>query len=296
MYAITAVTGNVGGHVARALLAAGRPVRAIVRSQSKAAEWAQAGAQVAVADFTDADALSAALAGTDGAFVMLPTELSGTDASHRAMADSIAQAVAASGVPHVAMLSSMGAGLAEGTGPIRWLYHLENRLRATGTVVTAVRSPHFQEKFALTLGSVTSEGIYPVMASTAELPIPMAATVDIGGAIAHFLQSSPQESQIVDLQAPSYTETDVAKVLAAKLSRDVRVVLVPREGWLTAFESTGLPTPIARELVEMYEADDDGLLQPTSNLTFVCTTALDVTVDRVLQAARPSGMPDDRPQ
>jgi len=35
MFAITGITGNVGGNVARNLLAAGRPVRAVMRDVRK---------------------------------------------------------------------------------------------------------------------------------------------------------------------------------------------------------------------------------------------------------------------
>jgi NAD(P)H dehydrogenase (quinone) len=39
MYAITGITGKVGGEPARTLLAAGWPVRAVVRDQAKRAAW-----------------------------------------------------------------------------------------------------------------------------------------------------------------------------------------------------------------------------------------------------------------
>ena len=39
MYAVMGITGNVGGAVARALLAKGEQVRGIVRNPEKAAEW-----------------------------------------------------------------------------------------------------------------------------------------------------------------------------------------------------------------------------------------------------------------
>ena len=39
MYAITGITGNVGGEVARNLLAAGQPVRGMVRDIGKGEAW-----------------------------------------------------------------------------------------------------------------------------------------------------------------------------------------------------------------------------------------------------------------
>jgi uncharacterized protein YbjT (DUF2867 family) len=43
MYAITGITGQVGGAVARALLAARLPVRAVVRAAGKGVTWAERG-------------------------------------------------------------------------------------------------------------------------------------------------------------------------------------------------------------------------------------------------------------
>jgi uncharacterized protein YbjT (DUF2867 family) len=45
-----AITGNVGSEVACNLLAARRPVRAVVRDVRKGDAWAQRGFEVAVAD------------------------------------------------------------------------------------------------------------------------------------------------------------------------------------------------------------------------------------------------------
>ena len=42
-------------------------------------------------------------------------------------------------------LSSIGADLSEGTGPIKGLHYLENKLRGTPTKVTAIRASYFQE-------------------------------------------------------------------------------------------------------------------------------------------------------
>ncbi len=41
MYAVMGITGNVGGAVARELLAQGKKVRALVRDPKKASEWAE---------------------------------------------------------------------------------------------------------------------------------------------------------------------------------------------------------------------------------------------------------------
>jgi NAD(P)H dehydrogenase (quinone) len=72
MYAITGVTGRVGGIVARTLLDNGLSVRAVVRDATKGAPWKERGSDVALADMNDASALTAAFARVDGVFVLFP--------------------------------------------------------------------------------------------------------------------------------------------------------------------------------------------------------------------------------
>jgi hypothetical protein len=68
MYAITGVSGRVGGIVARTLLS----VRAVVRDPTKGAAWKERGSDVALADMNDASALTAAFTRVDGVFVLFP--------------------------------------------------------------------------------------------------------------------------------------------------------------------------------------------------------------------------------
>jgi NAD(P)H dehydrogenase (quinone) len=72
MYAVTGITGKVGGIVARTLLADGLPVRAVVRDANKGRPWAEKGCKVAIASIANADALTKAFSGVDGVFLMTP--------------------------------------------------------------------------------------------------------------------------------------------------------------------------------------------------------------------------------
>ena len=72
MYAITGITGQVGGAVARYLLAAKQGVRAVLRDPRKANAWSERGCEIALAELDDAKALAAAFGGTEGVFVLLP--------------------------------------------------------------------------------------------------------------------------------------------------------------------------------------------------------------------------------
>jgi uncharacterized protein YbjT (DUF2867 family) len=72
MYAITGITGNVGGSVAHHLLAAGRSVRAVVRDIGKGDVWAKRGCEVVRADIADATSLASAFKDAEGVFVLVP--------------------------------------------------------------------------------------------------------------------------------------------------------------------------------------------------------------------------------
>jgi nucleoside-diphosphate-sugar epimerase len=60
---VTGATGFTGSHLARALAARGREVRALVRDRSRAAGLEADGIELAVGDVRDADAVRAAMAG-----------------------------------------------------------------------------------------------------------------------------------------------------------------------------------------------------------------------------------------
>ncbi|MFC7037643.1 NAD(P)H-binding protein [Nonomuraea rubra] len=285
MYAITGVTGHVGGAAARALLAKGEPVRAVVRDPAKGGPWSEAGAEVFAADLGDRAALAEAFRGCRGAFVMLPTDPAADDTGHRALAASIAGAVRDSGVPHVVMLSSLGAELAEGTGPVRWLHHLENLLRETGVLLTAVRSGHFQEKAEAVLDAARGAGVYPVFGDSADTPLPMIATRDVGRVAAEALLSSLTGGEVIDLLAPAYTERQVAESLAAVLGRPLQVVTIPQSQWVDTMVEAGLPPQLARELADMYAAVDRGLLQPAGDRRLTCPTDIGETLRRLVTPA-----------
>ncbi len=140
MFVVAGVTGHVGSVVAEQLLAKGQKVKVLVRDAAKGEAWAKRGAEVAQGSLEDQAFLAGALRGATGFFTLLPPNFAAPDfyAFQRSTSDAIAAGVEASGVPHVVLLSSVGADLAEGNGPIKGLHYLENALRATGTKLTAL--------------------------------------------------------------------------------------------------------------------------------------------------------------
>ncbi|MFD0556954.1 uncharacterized protein YbjT (DUF2867 family) [Stackebrandtia endophytica] len=284
MYVIAGVTGRVGSAVAEALLSEGADVRVLVRSEAAGAGWRARGADGHVVDLADRGGLADALRGAAGFFTLLPFDLT-TDnvAAHaRKLTDSISGAVHDARVPHVVMLSSIGADLSEGTGPITGLYHLEQALAVTGTTVTAMRAGHFQEKIIDVIDTARSTGVYPVFGRSADVAMPMIATADLGEIAARALLDPPSESETVDAIGPNYTEREAAGLLGRALGTTLEVVTLPQSAWVPALTEAGFPGHIADSLAELYHADDIGLLVPRGDRQVLGATALDVTIDRLL--------------
>lgn len=252
MFAITGVTGHTGAVVADTLLTAGQPVRVIVRDAAKAAPWRARGAEVAVAALEDTAALTAALRGAAGAYLLVPPR-PGSSApleENRAVTASLATALAAARVPHAVLLSSVGAQHAEGTGPIRSVHHAEQALGAV-TALTAVRAAYFMENWAGALGGL-AQGVLPTFVPQT-VAYPMVATRDIGRAAAAALREGAQGRQIIELSGPrEYSAADVAAALAALTGKPVTAVDAPLDAVVPTFTGFGMSPAVAGLFHEMY--------------------------------------------
>ncbi|WIB67500.1 SDR family oxidoreductase [Curtobacterium sp. MCBD17_035] len=135
--AVTGATGHVGGAVARALAAGGRPFRAVVRDPARAPRLA--GAEVAVAAFADADAARAALAGVDVLLMVSAAEAEDRLEQHRAFV----RAAAGAGVRHVVYTSFVGAA-PDATFTLGRDHHAtEEAIRASGMTWTFLRDSFY---------------------------------------------------------------------------------------------------------------------------------------------------------
>lgn len=226
----------------RAKRSCGEAVRVLVRRRADAEAWERRGAEARTVSLEDSTALSRALEGCSGLFVLLPFDLTADnpDAHAEALAGSVAAAVADQRIAHVVMLSSGGADLPEGPGPIAGLYRMEQALRATGATVTALRSGHFQEKVLDVLDTAQREGVYPVFAASADEQRPLVAASDVGKAAAQALPSPPEASETVDVLGPTYSERDVAATLSVALGKDLHVATIPESAWADTLVEAGL--------------------------------------------------------
>ena len=107
MYAVTGITGRVGGVAGRTLLNAGLSVRAVVRDAARSTGWKECGSEVALADMNDAPALTAAFTGVCGLFVLIPPNFDPTPGfpEARVIITALTTAIEAAKPPKVVCLS-----------------------------------------------------------------------------------------------------------------------------------------------------------------------------------------------
>lgn len=257
-FVITGVSGNTGGAAAELLLAQGHRVRVVVRDRAKAARFADRGAEVAVADVGDVEAMTAALSGAKAAYLLVPPNLGAPSfrAYQRATADALTAAVKRAAVPHVVLLSSIAAQHAAGTGPIAGLHYAEGLLRALPqTRSTFLRASYFLENLGGSLGML-GQGVVPSF-FPAGFAFEAVATADIGKVAAQSLVEGAAKTEVIELAGPAkITMTEVAAALTKLTGKPIAVAEAPLDAMVGALTGFGMPTEIA----EMYREMTGGMI------------------------------------
>jgi uncharacterized protein YbjT (DUF2867 family) len=257
MFAVTGVTGKVGGAVARALRDAGLPVRAVVRDAAKGAPWAARGCNVAVADLDEVAPLAAAFTGVGGAFAVLPPIFDPTPGFReaKAMIGTLRAALVEALPPKLVVLSTVGA---DATRPnlLNQLGLLERALADLPTRVTFLRPGWFMENAAADLTSARETGVIHSYLQPLDHAVPMVATEDVGRTAAQLLQEDWAGHRIVELQAERVTPNAIASAFARALDRSVRAEAAPRAHWEEIFRSEGMRNPFPR--MQMVDGFNEG--------------------------------------
>src|SRR5579875_2462535 len=179
MFAITGVTGRVGGAVARDLLAQGQKVRAVVRDAEKGRSWSAQGCDVGIASVEDAAGLTNAFHGSEGVFLMTPPDYDpepGFPQSHKAAA-AIRQAIETARPGKIVLLSTVGAHVAE-PNLLNNSRITEEMLRTVSVPVAFLRAAWFMENAAWDVESAR-QGVISSFLQPLDHRTPMVAVSDI---------------------------------------------------------------------------------------------------------------------
>ncbi len=263
MLVITGATGNTGGKIADALLSRKEKIRAIGRDAGKLKPFTDRGADAAVGDLNDPAFAVRAFTGAEAVYTLIPPSYREEDfrAYQARISGNLVEAIGKTGVRFVVNLSSQGAHLPEGTGPIAGLRDMEERLnRIKGVNVLHLRAAYFMENLLMNIGLIRSSGIMG-SAIRGDLRIPMIATKDIAAyAAERIARRDFTGSRVQDLLGPRDVSMDeVARIFGRKIGMPgLTYVQFSYEDTEKALLGMGMSKDIARLYVEMSKAMNNG--------------------------------------
>ncbi|MFE4357885.1 NmrA/HSCARG family protein [Kitasatospora sp. NPDC056800] len=228
--AVTGATGAQGGATARALLRAGRPVRALTRNPGSpaATQLAALGAEPARADFDDPASLATALDGTGALFAMstpFGTDLGVEVRQATALLDA---ARAVGSVRHVVFTSATNADRSTGIPHFDSKHRIEQHLAGLGLPWTVLGPAAFMENYAndWTLQSLR-DGVFHLPMPPG-VPLPVIAADTIGTFAAHVLaRPDAYAGRRIDIASQWRTGEQIAAAISAASGRPIRFEQVP---------------------------------------------------------------------
>jgi uncharacterized protein YbjT (DUF2867 family) len=263
MYVILGASGNTGSIIANSLLSAGKKVRVVGRDLGRLQRFVDKGAEAFTADLSDAATLTKAFTGARAAYLMLPPAKSREEQERDS--DGIAKAVKESGLRYAVHLSSYGAQVAKGAGPVSGLHSSEQKLNTIdGLNVLHLRAAYFMENNLAAIGMIHGMGIFG-NALLPDLKIPMAATRDVGDYAAqrllHLDFSGKQTRELLGERDLSMMEATA--VIARGIGNpNLRYEQFPYDQVQQALTQLGVPPKGAAMYIEMYKAINAGVLVP----------------------------------
>jgi len=259
MFIVSGATGHTGSVVAKLLLEKGLPVRVIVRSREKGAEFERLGAELAIADLQDADALIEALNGGKILYLMNPPSYQSEDqfVETDKVIKAFQTAIKNSSLEKLVALSSIGSQLPSGTGNILTTYKLEQAFENSEISITFIRAGSFMENWIGVLETAKTEGVLPSFFQPLDRKVPQVAAADIGRVAAESMQEKTMGVEIKELAGFWTSPEETAKAVGKVLGKEVKAVSVPREQWVDILKNHNSPKNVA-SIAEMFDGFNSG--------------------------------------
>ncbi len=263
MITVMGASGNTGRQISEQLLQRRENIRALGRSAAKLAGFESDGAEVLTGDAADAAFLTTSFRGADAVYTLLPPDLQSPNLRKKwdQQGEAITKAIRDSGVRYVVFLSSVGADLPEGTGPVAGLHAQEERLRELPDVnVLILRAASFFENFYANLGLIRHQGINGG-AVAAEVPLSMIATRDIADVAARALKARDWTRVVVrELLGPrDLTFAEATRILGTQIGKpDLRYVQFTYSDFAASLVQMGISTNLAGLYAEMSRGYNEG--------------------------------------
>jgi uncharacterized protein YbjT (DUF2867 family) len=261
---ISGSLGNIGKPLTTKLIASGHEVTVITSNTDRVEAIEALGAKAAVGSVSDTDFLKNAFTAADAVFAMTPPNLGGSDiiANTTAAGKALATAISEANVKRVVMLSSIGADLPDGNGPIAGLYNIEKIYEKLEKVsLTFLRAGFFFTNLYNDVPMIKGAGIIGSNYATTTL-IPFVHPEDIAAAVTEELQKVPSGNNIRYIVSDVRTPGDVSKILGAAIDKpELPWIEFSDEQALGGMTQAGLPEEMAGLYLEMGSGLRSGKIQ-----------------------------------
>ncbi|MFV0315939.1 MAG: SDR family oxidoreductase [Microthrixaceae bacterium] len=237
--AVTAASGQLGQGIVSHLLdrVPASEVIAVIRDPAKAAPLTAKGVEVRIADYTDRDALTEALAGIDKMVLISSNEIGQRATQHANVIDAAKEA----GVGYVAYTSLLHAD----TSPLLLApehAETERRLAEAGIAHSFLRNGWYHENQVTSIPGAREMGT--VLTSAGEGRVASAARDDFAEAAAIVVTSDSPEI-IYELSGDTaWTQEELAEAISAAIDAPVTVTHVNSEAHREALTQAGLDDPM----------------------------------------------------
>ena len=275
--AVTTPSGHVGSAVADFLLDSGGDiqVKLLARRPKDLDKFVHRGAELVIGSQDDADYLVSATQDVDALFWVTPPGF-GSDnlrAFQNRLGIAGSFAIRANHIPRVVNLSSIGAQLSSGVGPISGLYDVEGLLDEAADNITHLRPGFFFENLLMQLDSITKWGriSLPISGSRS---FPMIAACDVARVAAVRLVDPTWTGMYIrELHGSADLSFDeAAEIISQVLGRKILYIRSDKQEARHALLNTGMSENLADLLLEMYDAVEMGRLQPLQPRSLESTT------------------------
>jgi uncharacterized protein YbjT (DUF2867 family) len=276
MVTIVGATGNVGSKIADILIKKNEPVRLVARTANRLAQLAGNRAIPLAGDANNTEFLLKAFKDVDAVFTLIPPNPNASDFMQYAdkIGNSIALALEIAKVKHVVNLSSIGAELSEGTGPVKALHNMEERLnKIKGLNVLHLRASYFMENLLWSIDLIRSKGING-NATRGDLKIPMIATRDIAAYAAdRLVRRDFWGSSFQELRGPrGISLIEATEIIGRKIDRPgLSYLMFPYDEAEKGMVAMGLSPDMSHQYIEMNRAFNDGRIKLEASTSQIST-------------------------
>jgi uncharacterized protein YbjT (DUF2867 family) len=264
-YVITGSLGHISKPIATALVNAGHDTIVITSSSGRVKEIESIGAKAAIGSVEDPDFMNRTFANADAVYLMIPPNFANTGwrEYQNKVADIYVNALRANNIRYAVVLSSVGAHMGNGAGPVDGLADLEKKLSALQNLnLKILRPSYFYYNLFGMIPLIKNMNIMGSNFGNTEEKLILTATADIADAATEELLSLNFKGQSIRYIASDERHpNEIAEVLSKSVGKSAPWISFSDDQALGGLLQAGLPPSIAEGYVAMGKGIREGKVQ-----------------------------------